>query len=75
MNNNQTPSFYCCKGIFEDWTIEEWNEKLKALEMANIPQEEKTKQLFPDYCKEQCFRCMAVVGETRRKRAEYIKQA
>lgn len=61
-------SFYCqnlCGDI--DFSIDEWNEAFKYCNDNNLSEEETKKILRPGGCKEQCFACMAIVGERRNK--------
>ena len=53
----------------EDFSIEEWNEALRYCNDAGIEGIERDKILHPEKfpCEEQCFACMAIVGERRLK--------
>lgn len=63
--------FYCqniCGD--EEFSIEEWNEAHQMCIDLNLSEDETKKILDPpDPCKEQCFACMAIVGERRKKTA------
>lgn len=70
MNN-----FYCqIKCVPVDFNIDEWNKASKEIDAMPISEEEKQKLLFPDPCEKQCFDCMAIVGERRRKTNELLSQ-
>ena len=62
-------NFYCKRACCsDDWTIEEFNNELELLHKGLIKEEEfnyKYHNIPP--CTEQCFDCMAIVGETRIK--------
>lgn len=61
-------SFYCQKSCGEvGFYIKEWNKNYKEINAMDISEEEKRKLIHPDPCKEQCFNCMAIVGERRLK--------
>jgi hypothetical protein len=68
-------NFYClntCAGgkdfkVNGEFSIEKWNNINDELEKLEVPEDEKMSILFPEQCKEQCFDCMAIVGETRQK--------
>lgn len=59
--------FYCqnvCGDV--DFSIDEWNKVYD--EVKNMSEEIQRLVLDdPPPCKEQCFACMAIVGETRKK--------
>lgn len=62
--------FYCQKLCGEEgFSIEEWNEALRYCNDAGVKGIERDKILNPEKfpCKEQCFSCMAIVGERRLK--------
>lgn len=55
-------SFYCqniCGRV--DFSIEKWNEEFEACRKAGVEMKK------PRPCGEQCFDCMAIVGQTRIK--------
>jgi hypothetical protein len=63
-------NFYCQKACGEvDFSIEEWNKAFN--EVKDMSEEIRNIILHPKPCweegKEQCFACMAIVGETRNK--------
>jgi hypothetical protein len=61
-------NFYCQQKCGEvDFSIEEWNKSYKEINAMPISEEEKQKLIDGEPCKEQCFACMAIVGETQRK--------
>lgn len=65
---SQTNNFYCqqkCGHV--DFSIVEWNKLSKEIDAMPISQKEKDKLLHGEPCKEQCFDCVAIVGETRLK--------
>ncbi len=62
--------FYCQKVCGdENFSIEEWNKALAYCNNAGIEGVERDKILHPEKfpCTEQCFTCMAIVGERRLK--------
>ena len=61
-------NYYCqqkCGHI--DFSIHEWNKSYLEIEAMPISQAEKDKLINGVPCTEQCFNCMAIVGETRKK--------
>ena len=61
-------NFYCqikCGEV--DFSIQEWNKAFNEIIAMPISQAEQEKLLNPEPCKEQCFDCIAIVGETRLK--------
>lgn len=61
-------NFYCQQKCGEvGFDIDEWNKNYKEIEAMPIPQAEKDKLIDGEPCKEQCFDCMAIVGETQKK--------
>ena len=61
-------NFYCQQKCGEvDFSIDEWNKSYLEIEAMPIPQAEKDKLIDGEPCDKQCFECMAVVGETRKK--------
>jgi hypothetical protein len=58
--------FYCqntCGSA--DFSIEEWNEVEKRV--RSLSKIDQQNILFPKHCNEQCFSCMAIVGERQAK--------
>lgn len=69
-------NFHCRKWHGDpDFSIEEWNETAENLDKIDISEEERNKILFPhtNPCENQCFDCMADVGERRKRTQELIK--
>jgi hypothetical protein len=63
-------SFYCKYVIGDpDFSIEEWNKAYKEINAMPISEAEKEKLITgnTEQCKEQCFDCMAIVGERQLK--------
>ena len=61
-------NFYCQqKCTSDDFCIDEWNKSYEEIQQMPISQAEKDKLIDGEPCTEQCFACMAVVGETRNK--------
>ena len=59
-------NFYCqIKCVPVGFSIDEWNKAYKEIQTMPISEVEKSKLLFPDPCKEQCFDCLAIVGKRR----------
>lgn len=58
---------YCKNICGHNFSIKEWNEKFHALNKAGLemPSDQK------EPCKEQCFDCLAIVGEQRLKSKQY----
>jgi hypothetical protein len=56
-------NFYCIKESGGNFSIDEWCDTASALEKTNLSEQQKNTILFPPKCKEQCFDCMAIVGE------------
>lgn len=59
-------NFYCqikCGEV--GFSIEEWNEVYKSVQ--GLSEEDQRKILDGIPCEEQCFACMAIVGERRNK--------
>jgi len=65
-------TFYCKIHSGSLYSIEEWNLTQKSLEFTNLTEKEKQDILFPKVCNNQCFDCMAEVGETRLKTQKLI---
>ena len=64
MRNN----FYCQKKCGEvGFSIEEWNKYYKEINKMPISEAEKRKLIDGEPCENQCFDCVAIVGETRIK--------
>jgi hypothetical protein len=62
--------FYCQKLTGdENFSIEEWNQVYDSIKDAGLSEAEENRILFGDEegCKEQCFACMAIVGQRRLK--------
>ncbi len=55
-----------------DFSIDEWNKQYKALELSNLSQSEKNAILHPPECETQCFDCMAIIGNRRKRTQEII---
>ncbi len=65
---------YCQKVNGEvGFSIDDWNETYKALELTNLSEAEKDAILDPPECENQCFDCMAIVGARRLRTKEIIK--
>ena len=65
-----TDNFYCQgKCGFEDFDIAEHDALLKEVWKMPISEAEQNKIIDGDPCTKQCFECMAIVGETRKKTA------
>lgn len=63
-------NFYCqikCGEV--NFSIDEWNKSFKEIMAMPISEKEKDKLLTPEPCTKQCFDCVAIVGDTRAKRA------
>jgi len=61
-------NFYCQQKCGEvDFSIDEWNKRYLEIEAMPISQAEKDKLIDGEPCEKQCFDCMAIVGETRKK--------
>lgn len=60
-------NFYCQQLCgFQNFSIEEWNDYNKRCNALGITPEPHRTHII---CKEQCFDCIAIVGETRLKNA------
>lgn len=62
--------FYCQKICGdENFSIDEWNKAFDYCNNAGVKGIERDKILHPEKfpCDEQCFACVAIVGETRIK--------
>lgn len=69
-----TINFYCQQKCgSQDFSINDWNKALKFCNDAGIEGKERSEILDGKPCKEQCFNCIAIVGETRLKN-KTIKQ-
>lgn len=68
MDNNNKPHFYC-QNLTGDvnFSIEGWNATYESIKGAGLTEAEENYILFGsgEGCKEQCFACMAIVGERR----------
>jgi hypothetical protein len=53
----------------ENFSIEEWNNTYNSINNSGLTEAEENYILFGsgEECKEQCFSCMAIVGERRLK--------
>ena len=61
-------NFYCQQKCGQvDFSIDEWNKAYKEINAMPISEAEKRKLIDGEPCKEQCFDCIAIVGETRIK--------
>lgn len=61
-------NFYCQQKCGEvDFSIDKWNEAFNYCVENNLSEEQMSEILEGTPCKQQCFDCMAVVGETRMK--------
>lgn len=59
-------TFYCkIHTSSENFSIDEWNEVQRSLELTNLSEKEKQDVLFPPVCQKQCFDCITEVGEKR----------
>lgn len=66
---------YCQKVCGEiDFSINEWNETSKALDLTDMSEDEKNEILFPPACKSQCFDCMAIVGARRKETRDLVEK-
>lgn len=64
-------AFYCQNLIGDaNFSIKEWNEQYKICNDLGIkiPSEPK------ECCKEQCFECMAIIGERKKKTNDLINK-
>ena len=66
-------TFYC-KGIYNPEPIEEWNKRFKQANQMGL-----TGKAYNDFvdgktCTEQCPECACIVGETRIKTQQLIKE-
>ena len=67
-------NFYCQNICGEEgFSIDEWNKTYADLEKTNMSEKEKDLILFPPQCKNQCFDCIAIIGERRIKTQNLIK--
>jgi hypothetical protein len=63
-------NFYCQHLVgYVDFSIDEWNKTYNEIKDMNLTEEERSFILHGPQkgCKEQCFTCMAIVGERRLK--------
>jgi hypothetical protein len=61
-------NFYCQQKCGEvDFSIDEWNKAFKYCIDNNLSEEEINKILDGEPCENQCFDCMAIVGERKKK--------
>lgn len=71
MNN-----FYCKRWCGDpEFSIDEWNKTFVNLCAAGIENTKKGRAALGEtHCEEQCFDCMAIVGERRKKTMNLISQ-
>ncbi len=74
---NKKAHFYCqnlCGQV--DFDIDEWNLALKYCDESGIKGIERDRILHPEKfpCSEQCFSCIAIVGERRLKTQEILSR-
>jgi len=63
--------FYCQNVCGEiDFSIDEWNEAYAYCNEMGIEGKDRDDILNPPACEEQCFDCMAIVGDRRKKTKE-----
>ena len=68
-------NFYCQQKCGQvDFDIGEWNESYKEINAMPISEAEKRKLIDGEPCKEQCFDCIAIVGEQRSKTQKLINK-
>lgn len=61
-------NFYCQQKCGEvGFSIDKWNEAFDYCIENNLPEKQVAEILEGTPCEKQCFDCMAVVGETRKK--------
>jgi len=61
-------NFYCQQKCGEvGFSIDKWNEAFNYCVENNLSEEQINEILEGTPCEQQCFDCMAVVGETRMK--------
>lgn len=61
-------NFFCQQKCGEvDFSIDEWNKAFQYCIDNNLSEEQTNKILDGEPCKKQCFDCMAIVGDTRKK--------
>lgn len=61
-------NFYCQQKCGEvNFSIGEWNKAFQYCIDNNLSEEQTAKILDGESCEKQCFDCMAIVGETRKK--------
>ncbi len=67
---------YCDKIAGGSFKIDEWNKLFEHCNKNNIQGKERDKILHPDKfpCEEQCFNCMAIVGERRLKTQQLLNR-
>ena len=68
-------TFYCRQHTGDpDFNIDEWNRALEYCDKLNIQGLEREKILHPELhvCKQQCFDCMADVGDRRKKTSKLL---
>lgn len=57
-------NFYCQKVCGEQgFSIDEWNKASNDLDKTNLSEKEKQDILFPAKCTNQCFDCIAIIGQ------------
>lgn len=63
-----TNNFYCQKKCGEvNFSIDEWNKAFDYCMENNLSEKNMSEILEGTTCENQCFDCMAIVGETRNK--------
>lgn len=64
-------NFYCQnKCCAPDFSFDEWNKAFEYCLENNLNEKQTREILEGKDCKEQCFDCMAIVGETRLKNSK-----
>ena len=66
-------NFYCDNKAGGDFDIAQWDKAFKKCIEQELTEEEIDKILEGDPCKDQCFDCMAIVGNRRRETQALIK--
>lgn len=75
MNSIDKTNFYCQQKCGQvDFSIEEWNKSYKEINAMPISEKAKQKLIDGEPCKEQCFDCIAIVGEQRLKTQKLINK-
>jgi hypothetical protein len=61
-------NFYCQRVCGEvGFSIDEWNAAFQYCNSAGLSEADRNKILHPEPCNEQCFACLAIVGDRRNK--------